>query len=502
MTRSRKAALLVLPLILGSAACTDPELVSPTLDGAAYGLDASQTSGVSRTGNLMILGSGGRLPSNLATVVVGMGGRLTTVIPEIGVAFAEPVRDGFEARMRMLPGIESVAPDFLIDFVPTEASTRMPLEAVQADAAAEADAEVAGSWDNETFYSFQWAPGAMQAPEAWAAGHRGQGARVAILDGAIHRTHIDLAANIDQTHSRSFIPTTIANWNWFQDVGTFWHGTHVAGIVAAGLNNVGTVGIAPNATLIGVKVLHNGSGAFEWILNGIIYAAKPIAEGGAGSHVINMSLGATIDVGGNWNDKGFRDAIRELQKAYDRGTRYAYQQGVTVIASAGNGETNYDLARNLLKIPAQNQHVISVSATGPWNWASGAVDFARPAYYTDHGKSLVDLSAPGGNFGYPGTELCTVVGSLRIITNPCWAFDGIMSTVRGTSNGNYNWAQGTSMASPAVAGVAALIIGKNGGPLSPAQVRTRLEQAASDLGEPGKDLWYGHGWVNAYRAIQ
>src|SRR5881628_4251895 len=77
---------------------------------------------------------------------------------------------------------------------------------------------------------------------------------------------------------------------------TFWHGTHVAGIVAApggpGNSNLGTVGIAPSATIIGVKVLHCGSGAFSWVIRGIVYAATPIAQGGAGADIINMSLGA------------------------------------------------------------------------------------------------------------------------------------------------------------------------------------------------------------------
>jgi lantibiotic leader peptide-processing serine protease len=498
--------ILLVAGALGISAC-HPDTTPTSVTGPAFSADAAfgGVPGVEPTGSFMILGRGGRLPANLDALVTAAGGRLTSSIPEIGVAFAEPVVDGFTARMSKVSGIESVAPDFVIEYVPTEANSPMPVDPLSVLLGAihsDVTAEVAGPWWNETFYSFQWAPGAIQAPEAWAAGHTGSGARVAILDGAIHRLHIDLAANIDQDHSRSFIPTTVTNWDWYQDTGTFWHGTHVAGIVAAGLNGVGTVGIAPDATLIGVKVLHSGSGAFEWILNGIIYAAKPIAEGGAGAHVINMSLGATVDVRSNWHSKDFRDAFRELQKAYDRGTRYAYQQGVTVIASAGNGATNFDVENGLFKFPAQNQHVISISATGPWNWASGATDFERPAYYTDHGKSLVDLSAPGGNFGYPGNELCTVVGTMRTITNPCWVFDGIMSTVRGTTNGNYNWAQGTSMAAPAVAGVAALIIGRNGGPVHPSQVRTRLQQAASDLGDPGNDIWYGHGWVNAYRAVK
>lgn len=114
---------------------------------------------------------------------------------------------------------------------------------------------------------------AVEGPAAWATGAAGKGARVAILDGGIHSTHIDLAANIDLGASTSFVPGFAFN----QDGGSFWHGTHVAGIVAAADNGIGTIGIAPEATLVGVKVLHNGSGAFSWVIQGILYAATPLA---------------------------------------------------------------------------------------------------------------------------------------------------------------------------------------------------------------------------------
>lgn len=482
--------LIVTAAVAVVAAGCSPDADAPLEAEASPGAVAAvQASEAQFSGNYMILGRGGRLPANIERAVGAAGGRITTLLPEIGVAFAEPTDPGFAAQAARISGVESVVRDVIVEYTPQP-------DALQQTEAFEVEALPSELAENETFFSFQWAPGAVQAPDAWDAGYTGSGARIAILDGALYSSHLDLQPNIDVAASASFVPGHA--WNF--DTGTFWHGTHVAGIAAAALNGIGTVGIAPDATLIGVKVLHSGSGAFEWILAGIIYAATPLSAGGAGAHIINLSLGATIDVRGNWGDKDFRDAFRELQKAYDRGTRYAYQQGVTVIASAGNGATNFDDA-GYFKFPAQNQHVISVSATGPWNWASGATDFARPAYYTDYGKSLVDVSAPGGNFGYPGNELCTVVGTIRTITNPCWVFDGIMSTVRGTTLASYNWAQGTSMAAPLVSGIAALIVAKSGGSATPAQVRTTLQRSADDLGQPGKDIWYGHGWVNAYRAV-
>jgi len=280
------------------------------------------------------------------------------------------------------------------------------------------------------------------------------------------------------------------------DVGTFWHATHVAGIVAAPANNIGTVGIAPKATIIGVKVLDNGSGEFSWIIQGIYYAATPIAEGGAGANIINMSLGAGID--------GRGAGIASLLNALSRATSYANHRGVTVIAAAGNDGIDIDHTGNLVFVPAQSVGVISVSATGPVGWALGATDVDRPASYTNYGQSAISFASPGGDFALPGNQVCSKPRfPSGTVVRYCWAFDMVMAPVRGsgTSTTTYSWAAGTSMASPMVAGVAALIVGKYG-PLPPAQIAARLRQSADDLGKPGNDDYYGLGRVNALRAVQ
>src|ERR1041385_7932932 len=138
---------------------------------------------------------------------------------------------------------------------------------------------------DETFINLQWNVKAMECPAAWAAGYTGQGVRVAVIDGGIYNSHIDLNGQVDVARSTSFVPGFAFN----QDVGTFWHGTHVAGIIAAKDNGIGTIGVAPNATIIGVKALHNGSGSFGAVISAILYASTPIAEGGAGADIIHMS---------------------------------------------------------------------------------------------------------------------------------------------------------------------------------------------------------------------
>jgi subtilisin family serine protease len=419
------------------------------------------------------------------------GGSLVATVPEIGVAIATSSNTDFGKKAGAAGGIESVAEDQMVQWID-------PNERIQEAGEVEADVGQASHGSNETFYNAQWAPKAIHAPEAWDAGHLGNGVRVAVLDGGLNNTHIDLDGSVDVARSTSFVPGFAFN----QEVGTFSHATHVAGIIAAQDDGVGTIGIAPAATIIGVKVLHNGTGSFGAVIQGIVYAARPISLGGAGANIINMSLGGGVV------HQGVNAA--KLAVALSKATTYAYQQGVTVIASAGNDETDIDHTSNLIFVPAQSTHVIAVAATGPLGFAvgypNGAADFSRPASYTNFGQSAITFGAPGGDFALPGNALCSVprIPSGSLVT-ACWVFDMVISPAGINSvnaNGSYSFAAGTSMAAPMVAGVAALIIEKNGGSMPPAQVEAALRHSADDLGKPGNDDFYGRGFVNALRAVQ
>jgi subtilisin family serine protease len=413
------------------------------------------------------------------------GATITARLPQIGVAIVEADAD-FGSRASRLSGVRSAVPDVVIQF---------DLEGGRE----ELDADYANppySGDDDAFFDLQWGHAAIDAAGAWNAGYRGAGATVAVLDSGIYCQHLDITPNLLAPLSASFVPGEA-----YCNTSGSSHGTHTSGTVLAADNGIGTIGVAPEAKLIAVKVLSaaSGSGSFGGIIQGIVYAAD------AGADVINMSLGVGggLPVGGK--------EVAELINATARATRYAYAKDVTVVASAGNDGRDLDhdsgkvcdtdgvcTTDNLRAFPAQLPGVLAVSALGPVGWLKDPAnpDFDILASYSNYGQSAIDFAAPGGNFDYPGEENCTLKG----ITRPCWVFDMVISSTSGVAS--YGWSAGTSMAAPHVSGVAALIIGKHGGSLAPSEVERILRASADDLGKPGNDDAYGAGRVNAARAVQ
>jgi len=230
------------------------------------------------------------------------------------------------------------------------------------------------------------------------------------------------------------------------------HGTHVAGTIAqATNNNLGVAGVAFNTTLMPVKVLDAaGSGSYQQVADGIYYAVNN------GAKVINMSLGGTASA------TILEDAVK-----------YAYDNGVTVIAACGNSN-----ASSCDYPAAYNAYVIAVGAT-QYN--------ETRAPYSNYGSSL-DLVAPGGNTsvdqnsdGYP---------------------DGVLQNTFGDTPVDfaYWFFQGTSMSTPHVVGVAALLLAQNPS-RTPTQIRDILQSTAEDKGTSGWDQYYGYGIVDAYAAL-
>jgi lantibiotic leader peptide-processing serine protease len=424
--------------------------------------------------------------ARLAQRIEAAGGRVTVHLPQIGVAIVESDDPAFAARAAAIGGIRSVAEDRVVQF-------QQP-EEVALDEAAFANPPFAVGGD--PYFNLQWGHAAVDAAGAWNAGQFGAGATVAVLDSGTRCNHPDLAPNLLLDKAASFVPgQTACNP---AVLGQSSHGSHVAGTIAAAMNGVGTVGIAPQAKIIPVKVLSSttGGGSFAGIIQGIVYATD------AGANVINMSLGVSngLAIGGK--------DVAELVNATARATRYARAQGALVVVAAGNDGMDLDHSSglegctqagdcsryNLRSFPSELPGVLSIAATAPIGWAKApATAFLDyPASYTNFGRSAIDLSAPGGDYSYPGNEACAVV-----VVNACWVFDMVLST----SMTGWTWMAGTSMAAPHVSGVAALVYAKHGGNISPAQVESILRRSADHPGQGGQDPFYGHGRVNAARAV-
>jgi len=312
---------------------------------------------------------------------------------------------------------------------------------------------------NDPYYSFQWhldnnTYGGIHMSSAWDVHTGDPGVIVAIVDSGIayenfgkrYKRAPDLA-------DTSFVPgfDFINNDTHPNDDNS--HGTHVAGTVAQSTNNAkGVAGIAFNTSLMPVKVLNkNGSGSSATVADGIYFAADN------GAAVINLSLGSSSP-----------------STTIENALAYAYNKGVTIVCAAGN---EFQSGNAPLYPAAFNDYCIAVSAT--------RYDETK-SYYSNTG-SYVDIAAPGGD--------------LTVDQNNDGYGDGVLQQTFGNkpSDFGYWFFQGTSMATPHVAGVAALLIAK--GITGPANVRAALESSAEDKGTAGWDEVFGHGLLDAAAAF-
>ena len=400
------------------------------------------------------------LPEDIQAVVVENGGLVQSVLEEIDAVLVSG-DDQFLASMAGVKGFEIAIPNGTIDWLPDVQVVTFDEESIG---------------DDEPFSWYQWDMTAIDAPGAWDAGYTGEGVRVAVLDTGIDLAHPDLIDNINTDLSMSFVPSepTVDD--------AHGHGTNVAGIIAAADNELGVIGVAPNAEILALKVLSaTGSGSFGWMLEGILYAVACEAD------IINMSLGAYFDKGGFYDDDGTwvgANEVAEFLNLVKEAVNYADKQGVLVVASAGNDALDGQGDSGLVHCPSDVGATVCVSATGPLGWAvDPTVSLDDFATYSNYGPQI-DFAAPGGNFD-PAV--------------PYYWYDFVLNCTNGQW---YAWYAGTSQAAPHVCGVAALIIEKNGGGLSPAHIKRELRHAADDLGKAGQDPFYGNGRVNAAQAVE
>ncbi|MCX9157781.1 S8 family serine peptidase [Niveibacterium sp. 24ML] len=333
---------------------------------------------------------------------------------------------------------------------------------------------------NDPLYKLQWHYPLINLPEAWniTDGSRG-GAPVvvAVVDSGVVVTHPDLAGQL--VAGFDFVSDTRASRDGdgidadASDPGDLahggrtssFHGTHVAGTIVAKTNNaLGVAGVAGGARVMPVRVLGaGGQGTTYDILQGFRFAAGLANDSGRvpaqRADIVNMSLGGPGAV------QAFQDAITD-----------ARAQGVIVVAAAGNEHSDRP------SFPASYSGVISVSAVVP-------------------DRSLAEYS----NFG-PRITVAAPGGSQYLDENADGRPDQVISTVGVDTGGAPGWTYeampGTSMASPHVAGVIALMRAVNPG-LTPAQIDQLLATGAmtDDIGPSGRDDQFGFGLINAYKSV-
>lgn len=281
----------------------------------------------------------------------------------------------------------------------------------------------ATAFPDDPMYDRQWNLRAMGAPVGWSHTERGKGVVVAVVDTGV--TRVEDLEGTEMMKGASFVPGVTSSAD---DQG---HGTHVAGTIAQTTNNgKGVAGIAPEATILPVKVLSKyGFGNSSWIAAGIDYAVDE------GADVINLSLGG-----------GYSKVIHNaIQKAR--------AEGVIVVAAAGNS------GRRGVGYPGALAETVGVSATGP----DGEL-----APYSSYGKG-VDIAAPGGNKKIAGGGI-------------------LQDTIDGRGGHHYAEFQGTSMATPHVVGAAAVLLSRG----TPPEAVERLLLTSARGGAWNERTGHGH----------
>lgn len=320
-----------------------------------------------------------------------------------------------------------------------------------------------GQVPNDQYFNYQWALKIIDMPLAWGICRDADDVLVAVLDTGMI-IHEDLFphpygewGNIRWDLGKDFADKDDQPFDTdpYTDENNPSHGAHVAGTIGALTDNeIGVAGAAWKVGIVPVRVLgEKGVGTYADIAEGIMYATD------IGVDIINLSLGSSV------GSRTLADACK-----------YAYDKGVTLIAAAGNNNSP-------VFYPAAYDEVIAVAAVGP---------DGRRAPYSNYGPQI-DVAAPGGYWPLDENLPISKVHDYLILSTSGYYYD------LNNNHQEYVAMEGTSMAAPHVAGVAALLIA-NGTASTPADVRQALISSANRYSNPNVEL--GYGLINAYRALQ
>ncbi|WP_373687096.1 S8 family peptidase [Streptomyces lunaelactis] len=441
---------------------------APVASGTSVASASSTASWAAGTRAYLVITAPGDT-SAVQTAVTNNGGTVFAHYDAIGVIVAHSTSSAFAGTMRGVSGVQQVGATRPSD-VPADAYTPV-LPAAPSQAT------------TTLTESNRWDMTQIKADKAWAVTTGSPTVKVGVLDTGVDDLHQDIAPNFNAADSASCAygkaDTRTGAW---RDVGE--HGTHVAGTIAAAKNGKGVIGVAPGVKVSSVRIAEPNTSMFfaENTVCGFMWA------GDHGFKVTNNSYYTDpwmFNCPDNVDQAAIIEGVRRAQE-------YAENKGSLQIAAAGN--SNYDLANKrtdtsspndstpvtrtitnaCIDIPTELPGVVTVAAMGNGN---------VKASYSNFGRSIIDIAAPGGD-----------------------GASGVYSTLPG---GKYGTMNGTSMASPHVAGVAALLASTNPG-ATPADLRAKLATQAADTacpadsrctGTTANNAFFGEGQVDALKAV-
>jgi lantibiotic leader peptide-processing serine protease len=462
--------------------------------------------------NYIVLYKSQAVPADAAQTIANAGGTLVYSYGQIGVAIASSDSASFRANLLKDNKIENATGTAAY-------ATQVEGDVTDAEGSSPGPFANAPATDTDNLSPLQWDMVQIHTPEAHAITGGSPSVLVGDIDTGLDYTHPDLAPNVDSANSVNCVsgvpvPGAMAAND---DNG---HGTHTAGTIAAASNGIGIVGVAPNVRIAGIKA-GNAAGFFfpEAVICSFIWA---------GTHHFDVTNNSYFADPYYFNCRN--DPVqRAIWKAEQRAIKFAQQQGVTVVAAEGNFSDDLahptrdvispddstpqprDVTNACVVIPVELPGVIGVSADGNRRLKS---------FYSNYGVGVTDVVAPGGDSILQQTPQAP---NGRVLST--WpSFPCARLVVDGGAR--YCYLQGTSMASPHVTGVAALIESWYGN-LSPGRVASLIGQTADPIacpdaatlalyapfpqesnGEPqscqggaGSNSWYGKGEVNALSAL-
>ena len=434
-------------------------------------------------------------------LVPGAGGAALASYPEIGTFFAQSATPSFApdlaAALRQAGiaihsiGPTRVAPVLYYERVELPTDKKDDAPAPQSGAAGgltsmrEESASAAPAGTNEEV--FNWGAVAMHAREAEAVNVKRAPVTVAVVDSGVEDTHPDLEGRVDTSRSVKCSVNGVATQDFYGWRDEFYHGTHVAGIIAANHNDIGIDGIAPEASIVAIEATNDNRLIYpEYVTCAFMWAASH------GVDVVNNSY--SMDPWVYWSPTDPEQAAG--LEAATRSIKYAQDKGLAVIAAAGNEGVDIDnptidngsptdvptptknrAVNGCIRVPSMLDGVAQVSAVGQAYNVKPGLSLGR-AEFSNYGNTI-DFAAPGDQ----------IYSTVPLLFYPS----------------GYAVADGTSMATPHVSGIAALI--KSVHPeLTGAQVIDLMKkQAAANYGRLNAPIdgreYRGYGFLDALVAV-